>query len=55
MTAMTAAEALARAEALFRAGQFDQMDGLCRSVLEAVPAAADAHRLLGLSAYAPAG
>jgi predicted O-linked N-acetylglucosamine transferase (SPINDLY family) len=52
MAALTVAEALARAEQLFRAGQLDEMERLCRAILDAAPGAGDAHRFLGLSAYA---
>jgi predicted O-linked N-acetylglucosamine transferase (SPINDLY family) len=47
---------VARAEQLFRAGRLDEMEGLCRSLLEESPQGADAalgevHRFLALSAY----
>jgi predicted O-linked N-acetylglucosamine transferase (SPINDLY family) len=52
MASLNVAQALAQAEQLFRAGRLDEMTALCRSLLAATPAPADAHRFLGLAAHA---
>jgi len=52
MGSLTVAEALARVEQLFRSGRLDELESLCRSLLQAAPTVADAHRFLGLAAYA---
>lgn len=44
-------EALAQAEHLFRAGQLDEMDRVCHTLLKTTPHTAEAHRFLGLAAY----
>src|SRR5919201_1247734 len=56
--ASTLTETLAKAEQLLRARQLDEVESLCRSVVQAVvpdpsggPAQAQAHRFLGLVAY----
>jgi protein O-GlcNAc transferase len=49
---MSVAEALNQAEHLFRANRLVEMERLCATILEVAPRAAEAHRFLGLSAYA---
>ena len=46
------AEALGHAEHLFRANRLEEMEHLCGTILEATPRSAEAHRFLGLAAYA---
>lgn len=49
--APVSSEGLVRAEKLLRAGKLDEMDQVCRALLEKAPNAAEAHRFLGLAEF----